>query len=239
MARSTSETPAAIRLHPAPLAGGSCTGRALHQLSESDRVELTRRGIAVVIDLRDENERLAFPSALDGVDARVAHNPVFSTPASSFIAADARLDDLYDDVIENSGARLVSAIRLISQAGDSPVLVHCTAGKDRTGLVVAFALLAAGVEERSVIADYAQTEKHLPGELLDAIVARLRAESVPDSVNLDELVRLSPAAALERVLRRVERERGSVLSFLRHHGLTAAEVQNLRTLIIESDVTVS
>ena len=206
---------------------------ALHQLSASDRSELARRGVALVIDLRDDNERLAFPSALDGLDARVSHNPVFSSPASSFIAADARLDDLYDDVIENSGARLVSAIRLISQAGDSAVLVHCTAGKDRTGLVVAFALLAAGVEPESVVADYAQTEKHLPVELLDAIVARLRAETVPDAVNLDELVRLSPATALERILDRVEREHSSVLGYLHHHGLTPGELDDLRRVIVD------
>ena len=205
---------------------------SLHQLSPQDRAELADRGISLVIDLRDDQERAAFPSSLDGLAVRVEHNPVFSTPASAFIAIDARLDDLYDDVITRSGDRLVSAVKLIADSGDDAVLVHCTAGKDRTGLVIALTLIAAGVDRSSVIEDYAQTEKHLPAALLDAIVERLRAEHVPDSVNLDELVRQSPAVALERILGRLDSEYGSVTGFLVEHGLTDDELKRLRSVLV-------
>lgn len=206
---------------------------SLHLLTDGDRAELARRGVELVIDLRDHEERDAFPSSLDGLAVRVEHNPVFATPASSFIAADARLDDLYDDVIANSGSRIAAAVRLIADSKDAAVVVHCTAGKDRTGLVVAFALVAAGVDRAAVIDDYAQTENHLPVEMLDAIVARLRAERVPNSVNLDELVRLSPAVALDRVLERVEREYGSIPRFLKRHGLSADDLERLQRTLID------
>jgi len=205
---------------------------SLHALSPADISELAARGVALIIDLRDDEERAGFPSVLGSLGARVEHNPVFATPASQFITADATLADLYDDVIENSGDRLASAVRHIATSGDAPVLVHCTAGKDRTGLVVALALLAAGVDRASVIADYAQTQAHLPPELLDAIVQRLRAERVPNSVNLDELIRLSPAVALERTLSRVEVSHGSVADFLKLHGVTADELEELRRVLV-------
>lgn len=206
---------------------------SLHQLSEVDRTELERRRIRLVIDLRDDEERTAFPSALEGMSARVEHNPVFSTPASHFIAIDAKLDDLYDDIIANSADRIITAVRLIAESQDAPVLVHCTAGKDRTGLVIACALMAAGVDRAAVIEDYAQTENYLPAELLDTIIARLRAEQVPHSVNLDELVRLSPALALDRILLRVETAYGSVSEFLQHHGLTDDELGRLTVALVE------
>ena len=43
------------------------------------------------------------------------------------------------------------------------VLVHCTAGKDRTGIVVALALLAVGVDRQAVVDDYARSEANLRG----------------------------------------------------------------------------
>ena len=206
---------------------------ALNLLTANDRVELGRRGIGLVIDLRDERERELSPSALGDLVLRIEHNPVFSTPAASFIAADARLVELYEDMVGNSGDRIADAVRLIARADEGAVLVHCTAGKDRTGLVIAFALLAAGVPRRFVVADYARTEQHLPPELLDGVVARLRAERSDEAVNLDELVRLSPASVLEGVLDRVEAAHGSVRGYLLHHGLDDGDLSALAETLIE------
>ena len=57
-------------------------------------------------------------------------------------------------------ARVIEVIR--GMLVEQPVLVHCTVGKDRTGVTVALALAAAGVDEEAVIADYARTEGMLP-----------------------------------------------------------------------------
>ncbi|MFP3381581.1 tyrosine-protein phosphatase, partial [Bacillus sp. SIMBA_069] len=73
------------------------------------------------------------------------------------------------------GTQLATAVRLIADSGEDPVLVHCTAGKDRTGLVVALALLAAGVDREDVVADYAQTADNLAGPWADAMLERMRA----------------------------------------------------------------
>ena len=62
---------------------------------------------------------------------------------------------------------IVGSVRTIARA-DGAVLVHCAAGKDRTGVVVALALDAAGVDRGAIVADYLAT-----GARIDAIIARL------------------------------------------------------------------
>jgi protein-tyrosine phosphatase len=206
---------------------------SLHQLDAADREQLRALGIELVLDLRDDAERRLSPSLLDGLDLEHVHNPVLSSPASTFIAADASLNEFYDDIIDHSGDRIAGALRVLAGSGTRPVLVHCTAGKDRTGLVVALALDLSGVDRAEIVRDYAQTEQNLPSELLDAIVTRLRAEHVPGSVNLDELVRLSPAAVLERTFARIEELHGSVAAYATAHGLEQAEIAALREALLE------
>jgi protein-tyrosine phosphatase len=62
---------------------------------------------------------------------------------------------------------IVAAVRAIARS-DGAVLVHCAAGKDRTGVVVALALDAAGIDRPAILSDYLAT-----GERIDAILARL------------------------------------------------------------------
>ena len=73
--------------------------------------------------------------------------------------------------LEDRPDSIVGALDDIATAA-GPVLVHCAAGKDRTGVVVALALAAAGVGASAIIADYVRT-----GERIGAIMARLRASA--------------------------------------------------------------
>jgi protein-tyrosine phosphatase len=207
---------------------------SLHRLDDSARTQLRGLGITLVIDLRDDEEREHSPSLLAGVAVEIVHNPVLQTPASIVIASDASLNDFYDEIVDNSGSRLVSALRYIARSGSGAVLVHCTAGKDRTGLVIALALALAGVDRDEIVRDYAATESHLPVKLLDDIILRLRAERTSGSVHLDELVRRSPAAVLERTFARIEGGYGSVAGYARAHGLADDDITSLRLALLES-----
>jgi protein-tyrosine phosphatase len=207
---------------------------ALHQLTGADRQILTGLGIRTIIDLRDDAEREHAPSAIDGLEVDVVSNPIFSKNASAYIASDISLEDLYRDVVAKSGAALVAAIRYIAASGDDPVLVHCTAGKDRTGLVVALALLAAGVKRDEVVADYALTENNLPKELMGPIIERLRAEYAPDSLTIAELIAGSPAPVLERTIDLLIENYGSVTNYLLANGLTSKELADLKRALVET-----
>ncbi len=120
---------------------------------------------------------------------------------------------------------VVASVRAIA-AADGAVLVHCAAGKDRTGVVVALALDAAGVDRAAIVGDYVAT-----AERIEAILERL----VASPTYRDELLGHDPqqhapvAATMERVLELVDERFGGSARWLEAHGLSAAEQEQLRT----------
>ncbi|TDE09616.1 tyrosine-protein phosphatase, partial [Actinomadura sp. 6K520] len=75
----------------------------------------------------------------------------------------------YLGYLNDRGDSIITALRVMTRT-DGASLVHCAAGKDRTGVVCALALDAAGVTREAIVNDYAQT-----GDRIDAILRRLRA----------------------------------------------------------------
>jgi hypothetical protein len=158
----------------------------LQELTPADVDKLVRDvGVTTVVDLRSTAElESEGPAPLDAVASlRHAHHPVLPELGSATdVIAGALLlrhdqdrarypeDPIcghYLGYLEDRPEEVVGAMRSIATAAGA-ALVHCAAGKDRTGVVVALALSAAGVRPEAVIADYAAT-----GERLDAILARL------------------------------------------------------------------
>jgi hypothetical protein len=99
--------------------------------------------------------------------------------------------------------------------GPGPVIVHCAAGKDRTGVVVAMALAAAGVERSAIVDDYVRT-----GERIGAIMARLRGSPTyaPDLEGVSDESRKPRAEFIERVLEVLDERDGGPIGWLRSHG---------------------
>jgi protein-tyrosine phosphatase len=116
---------------------------------------------------------------------------------------------------------------------DQPVLVHCTVGKDRTGVTVAIALAAAGVDHDAVIADYARTEGLLPASRTRDALAWLRSAH-PDAVHLEDLATRSPAPVMRQLLTGMTARYGSAADYLRAHGLSDDEIAELRRVLIDS-----
>ena len=113
-----------------------------------------------IIDLRADEEVRHAPSRVDGLDLETVRVPLFLGSVASFFERDTSLAEMYRAMVDDSAARVIEVIRGL--LAEQPVLVHCTVGKDRTGVTVALALAAAGVDEEAVIADYARTEGLLP-----------------------------------------------------------------------------
>lgn len=217
---------------------------ALHRIDDAGRARLAELRVTHVVDLRGADERTAAPSALDGLAARVHHLPVFDDAAPAAQAAKlAALAPVYDHMVDERGPQLASAIRVIADAApDEAVLVHCTAGKDRTGLVVAFALRAAGVEREDVVADYAATAENLRGEWADAMLRGLAERGIEPTPAIVELIADSPAAVVEALLDRIDDEYGSMAGYLQAQGLTADDLDRLTAALVEpaaSDSTAS
>jgi protein-tyrosine phosphatase len=120
----------------------------------------------VVIDLRSPLELLE-GHPLDSLGARVVNLPLLESLRPGHHHDDGTLAGLYRLVHDNAAHLLVDLVTEIAGA-DGPVLVHCAAGKDRTGIGVALVLRLLGVHRDDVMADYLLTN-----DARDAIDRRL------------------------------------------------------------------
>ena len=227
-----------------PAAGGTTRwgklfrSDALHQLTEESRDRFAGLGITLVVDLRDDQELVASPSRLEGLDVTTVHSPIFSGAAPAAVEG-VTLDGLYQMMVADYGLSLADAVRQIARSGGRNVLVHCTAGKDRTGLVVALALRAAGVERDSVIVDYAASNANLRGEWSTLMLERVAAGGVPASPELERLITASPPELIAAMLDLIEDGFGSAAAYLEAHGLTADDLQLLREVLVEPPAATS
>ncbi|MBW9092275.1 tyrosine-protein phosphatase [Microbacterium jejuense] len=220
------------------------TPRGLEQLAATD--------IGVIADFRTDIERAMSPDTLPTTrDLRVVELPLLEGAMTGFAQAalqaadpDAAqqavaaalaqlpgLGDLYVSMLEHGAPSFAEAARLVAASrDDSPtaVLVHCTAGKDRTGVSVALILDAVGAERSAVVADYAASAANLEGPWADRMRGTVTALGVPLTPELDALVTATPPAAIEQALAWVDAQGGSV-AYLRSGGLTEDELDALRT----------
>jgi protein-tyrosine phosphatase len=118
-----------------------------------------------------------------------------------------------------------SRIVQIVATGPGPALVHCTAGKDRTGIIVAVLLRAVRVRQSDIVADYLRTEANLP-----QLWARLHAAGMPFPRNRALLG--VQAAALEAVLDEVEAAPGGAAGWLAAHGVGHSDLQQLTARLL-------
>lgn len=119
---------------------------------------------------------------------------------------------------------IVAALRVMARAPGA-ALVHCAAGKDRTGVVAALALEVADVTREAIVADYVLT-----GERLDRVLARLRA-STTYADDLDgrpaDSHRPRPET-IEGLLTHLDDNYGGPLGWLTKHGWSAEDTETLR-----------
>jgi protein-tyrosine phosphatase len=205
----------------------------LHELTDAGRAELARLRVHTIIDLRDEQEASFMPDALEGLDAQTVRLPVFEGSGASQGAAGISLEALYTRIVTQHSSVVVEALRTIAGARDGAIVVHCTAGKDRTGVVIALALTAVGVDRALVVADYAATQGNLEGEWLERMVGLVGDFGVPDTPELRVLMGGSPAEALEHVLDLIERRHGTVREYLLDAGLGLGELADLETRLLD------
>lgn len=185
---------------------------------------LTELGVALVVDLRDDQERGSIRHTIP-----VRHVPIYRSPDGPPLTG--TLESVYESMVYTRGRELTTAVAAIADSS-GPVLVHCASGKDRTGLVIALALLAAGISDDEVIADYTLSAAIVRPNRRESVEVALRALRLTNEVHAAAL-RLhldSPAVALRQTLDDLE-EFGGVTPYLRGHGLTVDQFETLRERI--------
>ncbi|MCA0145790.1 tyrosine-protein phosphatase [Blastococcus sp. LR1] len=123
------------------------------------------------------------------------------------------------------GDNVVAALRAIAHGGPGASVVHCAAGKDRTGVVCALSLAVAGVPHEEIVADYAMT-----AEVIDGVVARLAASSTyAEDMDTRDIASHTPRAeTMDRVLTLLDERFGGPLGWLTTHGFGPDEQAALR-----------
>ena len=131
----------------------------------------------------------------------------------------------YLGYLTQRGDAVVEALRALAAQTEGASVVHCAAGKDRTGVVVALTLAVAGVPHEEIAIDYG-----LSGEVIDAIIARLRATPTygGDTAQRNTADHAPRRETMDRVLELLDERYGGPLGWLETHGFGADEQAALR-----------
>ncbi len=226
-----------------PLAGGGCTrfgvivrSDALLSLAPTDAARLADLRLTTVIDLRQPYERERDPSALAGHDGvQVHHVEVWQDiyDAERVPADPWDLVALYLAGLDHAGPAFARATRVLSEAPGA-TLFHCTAGKDRTGLLAALVLEAVGVPRTAVIEDYALTH-----DRIDPLRERLLVDAEARGIAREDFARLLGATPdlLLPALEYLDARYGGAHAYLRSAGVADATLYRLRERLVDVTAT--
>ncbi|KAB8196481.1 protein-tyrosine-phosphatase [Nonomuraea phyllanthi] len=141
------------------------------------------------------------------------------------------LADRYLEVTEDGVGNLRIALETIAQAANAPVVIHCAAGKDRTGVLAALVLSLAGVSEDDIVADYALT-----GLATEHFIADWR-ERHPDSPMWPGFG-LAPAEAMRFFLTDLTARHGSVETYVtRILQVSPATIAEMRAHLLTEPIS--
>ena len=221
----------------------------LQGLTASDVEMLTGEyGVTTIVDLRTTGEvEKEGPGRLDTVPGirHVCHPvlPVFPSRKDEVARAllteklardSARYPDdpttgHYLGYLEDRPEEVTGALRSIATSVGA-VIVNCAAGKDRTGVLVAMALTAAGVGQEAVVDDYAAS-----AERIDAVIARLTGSRTYAEDTQDKPVgaHAPRSETMKAFLEQLDARYGGLTRWLEDHGFGAGDVTRLRAFLRE------
>ena len=214
---------------------------------EADRAKLDALGLRLILDLRSSGEVQKEPDYVpdgarlvqicglrDATGQEIDFSPndiqrlVQSAPAGMSLT-----QLMYRQML--TGNKAFKELFRALEAGETPILFHCTAGKDRTGVAAMLILLALGASDETICADYARTNLCRAAEIEKAM-ADHAAEIAADPA---QRMRWQSSAGVDPetapfVLRTIRQDYGSAESYLEaEYGLTPARLMRLRRMYLE------
>jgi protein-tyrosine phosphatase len=235
-----------------PLAAGGVTrtgvlyrSDALAGATDDGIRTLSASPIGTIVDFRSDFERIDAPNRLGderafvSVELPLLQGSMTGMPSASDLGDEAAremlsripsLADLYIGMLASAAEAFVEVARLVARPADEVyggVLVHCTAGKDRTGVATALLLDAAGADRAAVVADYTLSGSNLAGEWAERMLERAKGGGMPLVPAITDLVTATPPQAIEAAFAWID-ERGGSAEYLRGGGLSDGDLEALR-----------
>ena len=216
----------------------------LARLTSADVAVLRARGLGAVIDLRTDaelSERGRYP--VDQHSVAFHHLPVLDRTWQAedvpvVGTAHEFLMWAYRDMLRAGSDKIAKAIALIADPAMAPVVFHCAAGKDRTGLVAAMLLSLLGVPDDYIAADYAKTAEGMV-KMRAAWAAWAAEQGDAAQEKMSEAPAYyfaSPVGVMSELLGELADQHGSVIDYGRSLGITDAQIGALRLRLVEPAV---
>ena len=206
------------------------------RMTEKDLVQLSDLNISTQIDLRKQEEVLdQGKGPLEAMGANYMNIAVIPEGGSD------RLNKLVGDT-GISGKRYLGYLEfgptswlrlfgILAEEKNLPVLLHCTAGKDRTGVSTAFLLSVLGVSRDIIEADYLLTnlDTERQADFIESTVG------YPEGYNREKMITIAgvPQDAMKDFLDGVESKWGSVVEYLEKIGITQDQMNKIRDNFLE------
>jgi protein-tyrosine phosphatase len=209
----------------------------LNRLDDADVARLAPIGLRTIVDLRTTPERDGYGVAPEALGATVHHLPVIEVLWPHDGADEAHPVDYlvarYLEMTTGVGATAISGVlRLLSQVDPDhcPAVFHCSAGKDRTGVVAAVLQSVLGVPDDVITEDYHRTAVAM--ERLVEWVRRMHPDAVDSMADQPAVFLACPPEAMSGFLSGVAERHGSVLDYVRSIGVTDDEIASLRARLV-------
>jgi protein-tyrosine phosphatase len=198
---------------------------SLQYLTPAGIEAFRRAGVARILDLRREGEIADAPNPF-AADPLWVHHPIQA--AADPEHGQSTIVDACIWLLDQRPELFAAAVKAIADETEGAVVVHCHGGKDRTGMVVALALSVAGVPEEEIVADYFLTQERLQPWVDEQLAAE------PDTSKHAEMIefRDTRAESIVAILRHLDTQYGGPEAYLRHGGLTDADLDRLRGRLV-------
>ena len=203
---------------------------SLSSLTEADVLTITGSlGMQSVVDLRssggtNDGRGLLASSGIGYHQFPFLERRGFLPPTSGE-EVEARLTEMYQWVLFNAGTLIAQAFATLAQPVNQPALFHCSAGKDRTGVLSATILDVLGVGREDIVADFLKTN-----EVIDDVLARLH--QMPGFEHSTREGIMAPRVAIEKYLDATQSEFGGSEAYLLHHGVQQSTIDNFKDSLL-------
>jgi protein-tyrosine phosphatase len=205
---------------------------SLHRVPPMVQSTLLNYGVRTVIDLRRSDELHVAPNVFANSSAVMYHHvSLLADSLPERKVAPRSLPDVYRMVLEQRQEQLYQTLATLAAPTGLPAIVHCTAGKDRTGLVVALLLGLVGVPAAIIVEDYALSSQYLVGTYLEEARQRAARNGIPWEWFQHQVICLPEF--MHMTLKYLDERYGGIAAYVQRIGLSEEQCACLRHALVE------